>query len=54
MSNFDFVTKKKEICTNFRNQSTLSTIDECTNELWVEKFAPRAFCDLLSDIVSFE
>ncbi|CAF4179680.1 unnamed protein product, partial [Adineta steineri] len=32
------------------NQSTLSTINEYTDELWVEKFAPRAFCDLLSDI----
>ncbi|CAF4005072.1 unnamed protein product [Rotaria sp. Silwood2] len=32
------------------DESTLSIIDEYTDELWVEKFAPRAFCDLLSDI----
>ncbi|CAF0977675.1 unnamed protein product [Adineta ricciae] len=32
-------------------ESNLSMIDGYTDELWVEKFAPRAFCDLLSDIV---
>lgn len=32
-------------------ESTVSVPDEYTDELWVEKFAPRAFCDLLSDIV---
>ncbi|CAF3428576.1 unnamed protein product [Rotaria sp. Silwood1] len=32
------------------DESTLSIVDEYTDELWVEKFAPRAFCDLLSDI----
>ncbi|CAF0814853.1 unnamed protein product [Adineta ricciae] len=32
-------------------ESNLPMIDGYTDELWVEKFAPRAFCDLLSDIV---
>jgi hypothetical protein len=36
----------------FRDESSLPIIDEYADELWVEKFAPRAFCDLLSDIVS--
>ncbi|CAF4430016.1 unnamed protein product, partial [Rotaria magnacalcarata] len=32
------------------DDSTLPIVDQYTDELWVEKFAPRAFCDLLSDI----
>jgi hypothetical protein len=35
-----------------RDELTSTNVDEYTDELWVEKFAPRAFCDLLSDIVS--
>lgn len=39
---------------NFRMESTDTVPDEYTDELWVEKFAPRAFCDLLSDIVRID
>ena len=44
--------KEKYFARSCRDASALPILDEVTDELWVEKFAPRAFCDLLSDIVS--
>ncbi|CAF1288515.1 unnamed protein product, partial [Rotaria sordida] len=44
------IDKQSTVIIENEDESTLSIVDEYTDELWVEKFAPRAFCDLLSDI----
>ncbi|CAF1271335.1 unnamed protein product [Rotaria sordida] len=41
------IDKQSTVIIENEDESTLSIVDEYTDELWVEKFAPRAFCDLL-------
>lgn len=49
----DQITKSiDEPLENFCEQNLQILNDEIDDALWVEKFAPKAFCDLLSDIVS--